>query len=482
MTTRKRLTAGALSVTAVLVGSFAGAHVETSPPEATAPTALAVGGPGHSGGTAADRAYRDLLDHSRNAKVLTAAHRGQWRDAPENSIPAIDAAFDDGAEIVEIDVQLTSDGVPVLMHDTTVDRTTNGTGAVADLTLAQIRDLRLKEGLGGAQAALTDERVPTLEEAMKAIRTRGLANLDKGWPFREEIWDVLVETRTVKNGLYKSNAPVPEVRQFLDTHSGAVYMHLLGDANLSAFTEFGDDQPVAYEVNFDADDAVARTPVLERVAAVSRVWMNSMWYGLADRYTDEASLIDPDRGWGAITDVLGATIIQTDDVEHLEQWLRTGRVNTVPRGSVRVQAEDFLPGEGVGYHDVDAGNRGGLALRPGEDVDISDADGNVRISWMRAGEWLRYEIDVPRTGEYAISARVSSPYSPAGTYRITLDDGEPSGPVAVRNTTSHNKEVVQPSGVTTHLTRGRHTLTISLDADAYQNWNLDYLQLDPVRG
>jgi glycerophosphoryl diester phosphodiesterase len=101
---------------------------------------------------------------------------------------------------------------------------------------------------------------------------------------------------------------------------------------------------------------------------------------------------------------------------------------------------------------------------------------------MRGGEWLRYEVEIPRTGEYTLSARVSSPYSPAGTYRITFDDGDPSDPVAVRNTTSHNKQEVQVSGVTAPLTKGTHTLTISLDEDAFQNWNLDYLQLDPVRG
>jgi len=62
----------------------------------------------------------------------------------------------------------------VLMHDTTVDRTTNGTGRVDSLTLEQIEGLRLREGLGGAQAALTDEGVPTLAEAMRLAKDRGL--------------------------------------------------------------------------------------------------------------------------------------------------------------------------------------------------------------------------------------------------------------------------------------------------------------------
>ncbi|MEU2431967.1 glycerophosphodiester phosphodiesterase family protein [Streptomyces sp. NPDC007861] len=440
------------------------------------------GGRGQGGRTPAERAYRDLLDHGPHAKILTAAHRGQWRDAPENSLPAILAAFRQGAEIAEIDIQLTKDGAPVLMHDTTVDRTTNGTGRVADLTLAQIGELRLKEGLGGAQAAITDERIPTLAEAMRVVKDRGLVNLDKGWPFREEIWDVLAETGTVRNGIYKSAAPVAEVDTFLAAHEGAVYMHMINDDNLAHVAGFGDDQPIAYEVNFGSiADAVARKPFLDSLARHSRVWNNTIWNGLADRMTDEASLIDPLRGWEGLARGFNTTIFQTDDVEKLEAWLRTGEGDPVPNGSLRVQAEDFLPGEGVGYHDNDTANLGGLRARPGEGVDISDADGNVRVSWMRGGEWLTYEVTVPRGGIYAVSARVSSPYSPAGTYTLSFDGGRDSDRIAVRNTTSHNKQVLQPSGVNRYLTAGRHTVRVSLPADAQQNWNLDYLQFDPVR-
>jgi glycerophosphoryl diester phosphodiesterase len=73
--------------------------------------------------------------------AFVAGHRGDRTDAPENTIPAFTAAFAGGLEFVETDVQLTADGVPVLLHDPTVDRTTDGTGAVADLTLAQVQAL-----------------------------------------------------------------------------------------------------------------------------------------------------------------------------------------------------------------------------------------------------------------------------------------------------------------------------------------------------
>jgi glycerophosphoryl diester phosphodiesterase len=476
------LSSAVISVVTVEAGPVQSGPVQSSPVQPNFEQTAVHGGQGHGGATPAERAYRDLLDHGPKAKILTAAHRAQWRAAPENSVPAVLAAFEDGAEIVELDVRLTADGVPVLMHDTTVDRTTDGTGRVDSLTLAQIERLRLREGLGGSQAALTDERVPTLEDAMRLAKHRGLVNLDKGWPFREEIWDVLVETGTVRNGIYKSDAPVDQVQEFRSAHRGAVYMHMVTDANMAAVEQFGDDQPVAYEVNFDSTaDAVARRPFLDRVAGKSRVWSNTMWNGLSERMTDEASLIDPLRGWEALVRGYRTTIFQTDDVVQLERWLATGVGDPLPRGGVRVQAEDFLPGEGIGYHDLDAANRSNLQMRPGEGVDIQDLDGAVSLGWMRGGEWLTYEVVVPRDGTYEVSVRASSPYSPAGAYTVAFDDGAPSAPVAVRNTTSHAKQELQPSGVTQRLTRGAHTLRISLPEDAYQNWNLDYVQLDPVR-
>jgi len=73
--------------------------------------------------------------------AFIAAHRGDRATAPENTVPAFEAAVTSGSGFIEVDVQLTADGYPVIMHDTTVDRTTTGTGAVGDLTLAEIRTL-----------------------------------------------------------------------------------------------------------------------------------------------------------------------------------------------------------------------------------------------------------------------------------------------------------------------------------------------------
>jgi len=69
------------------------------------------------------------------------AHRGASARAPENTLRAFELALDDGADALELDVHVTVDGVPIVLHDDTVDRTTNGAGAVRALTLDQVRAL-----------------------------------------------------------------------------------------------------------------------------------------------------------------------------------------------------------------------------------------------------------------------------------------------------------------------------------------------------
>lgn len=74
-------------------------------------------------------------------EAFIASHRGGGATAPENTLPAISAALTSGFDYVEVDVALTLDRQPVLMHDATVDRTTNGHGRLADLTLAEVAAL-----------------------------------------------------------------------------------------------------------------------------------------------------------------------------------------------------------------------------------------------------------------------------------------------------------------------------------------------------
>jgi glycerophosphoryl diester phosphodiesterase len=110
-------------------------------------------------------------------RPLIIAHRGDSAHRPENTKAAFVRAVEVGAEMVELDVQLTRDGHVVIIHDDTVDRTTNGEGKVGDLTLAQIRSLSAgyPDRFGSAFAS---ERIPQLVEALELLRGRARALIE----------------------------------------------------------------------------------------------------------------------------------------------------------------------------------------------------------------------------------------------------------------------------------------------------------------
>ncbi len=113
---------------------------------------------------------------------LVISHAACGGHAPENPLAGIRKAIELGSDAIEIDVQASADGVPVLMHDLTVDRTTNGTGAVASLTLDQLREL----DAGG-------EPVATLEEVLAETRGKVLLVMEIKQPGIEEHLATLVE-------------------------------------------------------------------------------------------------------------------------------------------------------------------------------------------------------------------------------------------------------------------------------------------------
>lgn len=99
------------------------------------------------------------------------AHRGNRVAAPENTLAAFRAVAATGADGVELDVQLSADGAPVVIHDETLDRTTDGAGAVRDHTLAALRALDAGRWFGEAFAG---ERIPTLAEVLDLFRDGAL--------------------------------------------------------------------------------------------------------------------------------------------------------------------------------------------------------------------------------------------------------------------------------------------------------------------
>ena len=118
-------------------------------------------------------AIDDFYATQERTRVI--AHRGFSGAAPENTLAAVRAAIEVGADMVEIDVTLTSDGHIVVIHDETLDRTTTGSGRVSDFTLTELQ--RLDAG-GWFAPRFAGERIPTLDQVLDEIEGRILLNVE----------------------------------------------------------------------------------------------------------------------------------------------------------------------------------------------------------------------------------------------------------------------------------------------------------------
>jgi glycerophosphoryl diester phosphodiesterase len=119
---------------------------------------------------------KELLSYGTDRVPLVSAHRGGARkDFPENCIATFENTLRFTHALLEVDPRYTKDGAIVLMHDATLERTTTGEGNVADYTLAQLKELRLKDTEGN----LTNYRIPTLDEALEWAKGRTVLVLDQ---------------------------------------------------------------------------------------------------------------------------------------------------------------------------------------------------------------------------------------------------------------------------------------------------------------
>jgi glycerophosphoryl diester phosphodiesterase len=132
-------------------------------------------------------------------EMLIVAHRGASGTAPENTLAAFQQALDIGVGALEMDVHLSRDGEVVVIHDATVDRTTNGTGNVSDLTLSQLKKLD-----AGSRFApqFAGEGIPTLQEVLDLAQGKVIIEIElkttTPWPTPLER---KVAELVVRNGL-----------------------------------------------------------------------------------------------------------------------------------------------------------------------------------------------------------------------------------------------------------------------------------------
>jgi glycerophosphoryl diester phosphodiesterase len=264
---------------------------------------------------------RATLLQGSHSEIFLVAHRGDWRNFPENSLAAIEGSIAGGVEMAEIDLQRTKDGHLILMHDPSVDRTTTGKGNVSDFTLEEIRSFRLRDGLGSP----TSFAVPTLREALVVARGRILLNLDKGYRYFGEVMPLLEETNTVGLVLLKGPLSVEEVMaEQGNLLSRVAYMPVInfgkpgaGDL-LRGWLERA--KPCAVEFVFTTWSTELAEALAECRRRKVRIWVNVLWPHLAGGLSDDLALNKPDEVYGVLLN-RGVSMLQTDRPRELQAYL-----------------------------------------------------------------------------------------------------------------------------------------------------------------
>lgn len=270
--------------------------------------------------------------------VVVACHRGDWRNYPENSIPAIESVIRMGADIVELDVHMTADSVLVLCHDADVKRTTNfskvfrsepdKSAKVADLTLAEIKRLSLKRAHG---VEIDTMRMPTLEEALRCTKDRICVNIDKGYDYYDAALKVCEKLGVTDQVLIKGKKSIEVVVAHEAPYEhNMMYMPIVdiqkerGRKLLQSYLDQG-VVPMAYEVCWQRnDDGAFADAAAKIIAQGSKVWVNTIWASLCggDGNDDDAAFEckDPGEVYQQYMDA-GVSMIQTDRPELLIGWL-----------------------------------------------------------------------------------------------------------------------------------------------------------------
>ena len=276
-----------------------------------------------------NRAERIVAEiHNPASKyVLVASHRGDWRNWPENSIPAIESVIDMGVDIMELDLKLTADSVLVLCHDKTINRTTTGKGRVCDITYDSIRKCDLKRAHG---VKIDNMKMPTLREALEVCKDRIVVNVDQGYEYYDLVLAITEELDMTDQVLIKGKRPADVVAaKFAEYPRNMMYMpiiDILKPQGQQLFEEYRSKGivPLAYEVCWNEYTPQVEECMKQVVESGSKLWVNTLWASLCGGLDDDKAYAEknPDAVYGEMIR-RGATIIQTDRPQFLLEYLRS---------------------------------------------------------------------------------------------------------------------------------------------------------------
>ena len=270
---------------------------------------------------------------NKSEYVWVASHRGDWIYAPENSTTALEHAIFFGSDLIETDVRLTKDGKIIMMHDATVDRTTNGKGNIADLTLAEIKELRLRNNFGG----LTDLKVPTLEEYIEWAKDKILLYLDKAGydlPGHEqgylvkELLKVLKANNAIEQSVFVLDWPYSKAKEiFGEDLEKVIYVPVIEDKipNLSAYVDeyIQKLNPVAFQFRMEKLDSETYKQLPKVLKSGSKAFVAATWEKHTANHSDLISIFErPSKGWGWLLEQ-GFSVLETNYPKDLIYYLKS---------------------------------------------------------------------------------------------------------------------------------------------------------------
>ncbi len=212
-------------------------------------------------------AILEALHDPSSVNVLTVAHRALHTEYPENSLAAIQHSIDAGLDMIEIDARQTKDGVLILMHDATVNRTTDGEGRVRDLTFEQIKKLALKTEVDDS----INHPVPLLKDVLHLTKDHILVDVDiKDAPVNKLV-DLVNKTGTKHQVL------------FFEHHNAALDSVLLLDPTLMVVPRADSVEQIPdflkryHPPAIQIQQYMATIDVIQQMkAAHSKVWINAL--------------------------------------------------------------------------------------------------------------------------------------------------------------------------------------------------------------
>jgi glycerophosphoryl diester phosphodiesterase len=252
---------------------------------------------------------------------MVIAHRGNWREAPENSIWAIKKAYEAGANMAEIDLAMTKDSVLILLHDKTLDRTTTGKGKPSDYLYKDIQKLRLRAGTG----VPTRMTIPTLEEALITAKGKIFLNLDKGFEYFDKVLPLLKKYNMLDEVLLKANVDYATFnKRYGDIKDQMIFMPIIhlasdnGPAMIEAYLKNGVPYGFEFTVGSDESHLIDFSPLRKKGI---KVWVNSLWPEQNAGHDDDAALENPHvYDWFVAHQI---NMVQTDRIKELTDYLKS---------------------------------------------------------------------------------------------------------------------------------------------------------------